>query len=214
MPLYALVAFLFLFIIKKIFMKKNFISIAASVIILSGCSVSKNAQTNQLVNQKSKDARGNEMLIGKCTREALLQAPFKDWFQPNYDAYKVDSFTCTFIKPLLAGKTITLFMGTWCGDSKREVPRVLKMLDCCGFPEKKLTLVMVSNQTDAYKKSPQHEEAGRNIARVPTIIIEEKGNEVGRIIEYPVVSLEKDLLSILQKNNYVPNYNNVKVNAR
>src|SRR4030095_10433075 len=141
-----------------------------------------------------------------CTRTALLQAPFADWFKPNYDSYRVDSFTCNFIRPLLAGKSITIFMGTWCGDSKREVPRVLKMLDCCGFPEKQLQLIMVSNLSDAYKQSPQHEEKGRNIIRVPTIIIEEKGKEVGRIVEFPKTSLEKDMLTILRKESYVPNY--------
>ncbi len=65
---------------------------------------------------------------------------------------------------------------------------------------------MVSNQQDSYKQSPQHEENGRNIIRVPTIIIEDNFKEVGRIVEYPVVSLEKDMLSILRKERYVPNY--------
>ena len=105
-------------------------------------------------------------------------------------------------------------MGTWCGDSRRELPRVLKMLDCCNFPMKNLTMVMVSNKDSLYKKSPQHEEAGKNIVRVPTIIVEQKGIEVGRIIEFPKTSLEKDLLSILRKENYQPNYHNQKVNTR
>ena len=154
------------------------------------------------------------MLLGKCTRAALLQSPFVDWYKPNYDSYHVDSFTCNFIRPLLAGKSITIFLGTWCGDSKREVPRVLKMLDCCGFSSNNLTLIMVSNRDSLYKKSPQHEEVGKNIVRVPTIIIEQKGVEIGRIIEFPKTSLEKDLLSILRKENYQPNYHQVKADAR
>jgi hypothetical protein len=90
------------------------------------------------------------------------------------------------------------------------VPRVLKMLDCCNFPMQNLQLVMVGNADSLYKKSPQHEEAGRNILRVPTIIIEKNGEEVGRIIEFPVLSLEKDLLSILRMENYIPNYHQYK----
>jgi thiol-disulfide isomerase/thioredoxin len=166
------------------------------------CSFSQQSSINQL----SKDANGQPMLLGRCERNALQQAPFNSWFSSNYDAYVVDSFTCTFIKPLLANKTITLFMGTWCGDSKREVPRILKMLDCCGFPSEKITLIMVSNAPDAYKQSPQHEEAGKNIIRVPTILIHENGKEVGRIVESPIASLEKDMLAILQQKGYVPNY--------
>jgi len=195
-------------------MKIHFIIVIISLFTISACTVSKNSSSPVLINQVSKDARGNDMLLGKCTRNALLQAPFADWFKPNYDSYVVDSFTCNFIRPLLADKTITIFMGTWCGDSRRETPRVLKMLDCCNFPTNNLKLVMVGNGDSLYKKSPQHEEAGKNIVRVPTIIIEQKGNEIGRIIEFPITSLEKDLLSILRKEKYQPNYHQLKADAR
>lgn len=195
-------------------MKSYFIIIIITLFTTSSCSVNKNIATPILVNQLAKDSQGNDMLTGKCTRSALLQFPFVNWFKPNYDSYVVDSFTCNFVKPLLAGKSITIFMGTWCGDSKREVPRVLKMLDCCGVSEKDLTLIMVSNKDTLYRKSPQHEEVGRNIVRVPTIIIEQKGVEVGRIVEFPKTSLEKDMLSILRKENYEPNYHDLKANSK
>ena len=195
-------------------MKTYFIIIIISVIAISSCSVSRNSSSPVLVNQISKDSRGNDMLLGKCTRAVLLQSPFADWFKPNYDSYIVDSFTCNFIRPLLANKSITIFMGTWCGDSRREVPRVLKMLDCCGFPMNDLALVMVGNSDSLYKKSPQHEEAGKNIVRVPTIIVEQKNAEIGRIIESPITSLEKDLLAILRKEKYQPNYHQLKAGTR
>lgn len=193
---------------------KTYFIIIVSLFAVCSCSVTKNPVNRGLINQLSKDSRGNDMLLGKCTRSALVQVPFADWFNSNYDSYVVDSFTCNFIRPLLAGKSITIFMGTWCGDSKREVPRVLKMLDCCNFPATNLTLVMVSNKDSLYKKSPQHEEVGKNIVRVPTIIIEQKGAEIGRIIEFPKTSLEKDMLSILRKENYQPNYHQLKADAK
>jgi thiol-disulfide isomerase/thioredoxin len=195
-------------------MKTYFILIIISVFTISSCSVTKNSSSQVLLNQISKDSRGNDMLLGKCTRTALLQSPFTDWFKPNYDSYVVDSFTCNFIRPLLEGKSITIFMGTWCGDSRREVPRLLKMLDCCDFPINNLRLVMVGNSDSLYKKSPKHEEAGKNIVRVPTIIVEQKGAEIGRIIEFPITSLEKDLLAILQKEKYQPNYHQLKADSR
>ncbi|HEX6170951.1 MAG TPA: hypothetical protein VFZ33_14780, partial [Chitinophagaceae bacterium] len=77
-----------------------------------------------------------------------------------------------------------------------------------------LTMIMVSNKDSLYKKSPQHEEAGKNIVRVPTVIIEQKGVEIGRIIEFPIISLEKDLLAILRKEKYQPNYHQLKADAR
>ena len=202
------------FIFKLSIMKTYFIIIIISVVAISSCSVSRNSSSPVLVNQISKDSRGNDMLLGKCTRAVLLQSPFADWFKPNYDSYIVDSFTCNFIRPLLANKSITIFMGTWCGDSRREVPRVLKMLDCCDFPMNDLRLVMVGNSDSLYKKSPQHEEAGKNIVRVPTIIVEQKNAEIGRIIESPITSLEKDLLAILRKEKYQPNYHQLKAGTR
>ena len=195
-------------------MKTYFIIIIISLITISSCSVPRNSSSPVLVNQISKDSRGNDMLLGKCTRAVLLQSPFAEWFKPNYDSYIVDSFTCNFIRPLLANKSIPIFMGTWCGDSRREVPRVLKMLDCCGFPMSDLTLVMVGNSDSLYKKSPQHEEAGKNIVSVPTIIVEQKNAEMGRIIESPITSLEKDLLAILRKEKYQPNYHQLKAGTR
>lgn len=164
------------------------------------------AQTTVLLNQKIKDASGTEQLVGKCSRTSLLMTPYAGWFQKNYADYTVDTATCVFIRPLLQHKRFTIFMGTWCGDSQREIPRLLKMLDCCGVPEERVDLVMVSNAADSYKQSPQHEEKGQNIVRVPTIIVQEHKTEMGRIVEYPVVSLEKDLLRILKMEGYVPNY--------
>ena len=65
-------------------------------------------------------------------------------------------------------------------------------------------------KTDQYKKSPEGEETGKNIQRVPTLIIYHKRKELGRIIESPVVSIEKDLISILKQDGYIPNYANLK----
>jgi hypothetical protein len=174
------------------------------VTILLGLATPTMAQDQP--GQTFTDAAGNKILLGVCPREALLENPFAQWFKTAYDHYTVDTATCVYLAPLLRDKKITLFLGTWCGDSRREVPRLLKILDCCGFPPNQLKLVMVSNQPDMYKQSPGHEEAGLNIRRVPTLIIEGKKQEMGRIIELPVVSLEKDMLRILRKEGYVPNY--------
>ncbi len=193
-------------------MRSYCIILIITLFTISTYSAGQINSSEGFINQIQKDASGN--LLGKCSRVTLLQAPFVDWFKPNYDSYPVDSFTCNFIRPLLAGKTITVFLGTWCGDSKREVPRILKILDCLNFPENDLTLIMVGNQDSLTKKSPQHEEIGRNIVRVPTIIISQNGTEIGRIIEFPKISLEKDVLSILRKENYQPNHHTLKADTR
>jgi len=57
-----------------------------------------------------------------------------------------------------------------------------------------------------YKQSPQHEEAGLNIHRVPTIIFNKNGKEINRIVEHPITTLEEDIQNIITVNNYKPNY--------
>ena len=87
-------------------------------------------------------------------------------------------------------------MGTWCGDSRREVPRMFKILDACHVPAEHIRLVMVDYRGLKYKQSPQHEEQGKDIIHVPDLLVLDRAGEMGRIVESPVVSLEKDLLSI------------------
>jgi tetratricopeptide (TPR) repeat protein len=178
----------------------------AAILVLTSCGTAQNLISTPVQNQIVKNSSGNEVLLGHCSRSCLLQKSFSEWFEKNHNEYKVDSSQIEELGTLLKDKNISIFLGTWCGDSKREVPRMLKILDAVGVSEKQINLVMLSSDDGMYKQSPQHEEAGKNIFRVPTFIISEGKNEIGRIIEFPKQSLEKDLMEILQKKNYAPNY--------
>lgn len=157
-------------------------------------------------NTEIKNANGESMLLGHCELALLLKPAFGQWFSTGFSAYQPDSSFTNQLGSLLKDKQIEIFLGTWCGDSRREVPRMLKMLESSGYDIQKVKLIFVSNAGDTYKQSPQHEEAGKNIKRVPTLILYHNQTEMGRIIEYPVESLEKDLLRILRQEKYVPNY--------
>jgi tetratricopeptide (TPR) repeat protein len=158
------------------------------------------------VNKESKTANGNVMLIGRCTEERLQQAPFDSWFVKNYNDYSVDTINAEKIKSRLKQKKIKIFMGTWCGDSRREVPRMFKILNYCGVKSTQIELIMLDDRDSVYKQSPDHEERGMNIHRVPDFIVFDNKKEIGRIVESPVVSLEKDLGKITDGKGYSPNY--------
>jgi hypothetical protein len=176
-------------------------------------------------NKEIKDEGGKPQLLGKCTRGRLEQAPYDSWFVKNYTDYRVDSVTAGQIRAKLvelpdtgtiSGNThpdkhirLKIFMGTWCGDSQREVPRIFKILDYCGVDSSMVQLIMVSDADSTYKQSPGHEEKGLNIFRVPDLIVLDKGKELGRIVESPVQSLEKDLLALLDGESYIPHYRGV-----
>lgn len=145
-------------------------------------------------------------LLGKIDKIGLEGDNYKSWFTKNHNDYQINTtITNTMISDLKSYK-IKLFMGTWCGDSKKEVPRLYKVLEACNFPMDQLTVVAVSRQADMYKQSPQHEEAGLNIHRVPTVIFYKDGKEVNRIVEHPVKTFEEDIQNIVTVNNYKSNY--------
>lgn len=165
-----------------------------------------NSEAQTTYNIEATDKNGNLFLLGKSTRQRLQQAPFESWFNSNYDTYAIDSATANQVRSLLKGKRFVIFMGTWCGDSRREVPRIYKLLDYCGIPPSQIELVNVDFHDTAYKQSPTHEERGLDIHRVPDLLIYEKDKEIGRVVESPVNSWEKDLLQILQGQAYTPGY--------
>jgi len=87
-------------------------------------------------------------------------------------------------------------MGTWCSDSRREVPNFYKILDKLNYPDNKITLINV----DRKKNGIEIDVSKLNIELVPTFIVYRNNTEIGRIIETPNESLERDLLKILENN--------------
>lgn len=176
-----------------------------TLICLVACVFQKKFRSESLNNQ-STDTRGNIILVGKSTKQRLQEEPFGAWFNKNYSDYKVDSATANILRSKLADKRFVLFMGTWCGDSRQEVPRIYKILDYCKVPDTSIRLINLDVHDSVYKQSPSHEERGLNIHRVPDLLIYENGKEMGRIIERPVISWEKDLLAIVLNQKYQSPY--------
>lgn len=139
------------------------------------------------------------MLLGPQTKNQLLKEPYNEWFGKEHDEYQIDQKAIAELKKeKLNSYNITLVMGTWCEDSHREVPRLFKILEAVGYPENKLTMIAVNRK----KEAPNGEEGPLNIQRVPTIIVQKYGKEIGRIIESPSTGyLERDLVDILKKDN-------------
>ncbi|QEC42701.1 thioredoxin family protein [Pseudobacter ginsenosidimutans] len=190
-------------------MRTNILLCILSIAVISDSCQPKivpASSVSNYVNQIIRDAQGNPDLYGQTTEEGLQQAPFSNWYLPQYNSYTPDSSVLAALRPELRNKTMQIFMATWCGDSKREVPRMLKLLHLCGVPPTAIGIINTGRGDHDYKQSPTHEERGKNIHRVPTFIVYQNGKEINRIVESPVQSLEKDLLSILHREAYVPKY--------
>lgn len=194
-------------------MKKLFIILSATFLVACNSSKEKNKLDKNTSKEMISESRSlgtkekindtvpyedTVMLLGKANRKGFQMDAFKSWFNTGYENYKVDSETLEKLKPLLKDATITVFMGTWCEDSQRETPHFYKILDEANFNESKLTLITVSDE----KTTPQGFEEGKNITNVPTLIFYKNEKELGRIVEYPIESLEKDMLAILSGKEY------------
>jgi tetratricopeptide (TPR) repeat protein len=187
---------------------KNFI-MASAVLLAFACNNHTRPSRTVYQNKEIVNEKGTTLLVGRNAPYMLKQGPYREWFEKNYNSYATDTTSIDQLSTLLKDKTMEIFLGSWCGDSKREVPRMLKILGQAGFDTTRIHLVFVDYTLKAYKQSPQHEERGKNIHHVPTFIIYEKKKELGRIVESPVASLEKDLLAIVKDDNYIPNYKGI-----
>ncbi len=151
----------------------------------------------QDVNRTDIDSTSQkEMLIGKCTYEGLLKnAVFAEACKTEFKYYNVDSASAKAIGEKLDNISILIFMGTWCGDSKEQVPRFFKILNMLNYDAK--SIKYYCNKRGKYADDPYANQF--NIVKIPTFIIIKDGIEIGRIVETPKVSLEKDLLEIVGK---------------
>ena len=162
-------------------------------IILGLFYLSSNAQE---INKKLEDQlKHKQIMLNECSREGLVEFPeFKASYDANYESYKVDSAAALQLSRLMKDKKIKVVLGTWCGDSKFQVPNFLKIADAIKVDEKNVAFIAV----DGAKKAENDLLDGLNIERVPTFIItDKKGKEIGRIVESPKKSLELDLIDIL-----------------
>ena len=153
----------------------------------------------QEVNKKIHDSVHNkDILINACTREGMVTFPeFKELYDPLYAAYMPDAATMIELKKLVKKERIKIVFGTWCSDSKVNVSNFFKVLDALQFKEKNIDIIAV----DGHKKAENGVIDGLDIKMVPTFIIyDNKGKELGRIVEHPKTTLEGDLLAILKNN--------------
>ncbi len=147
---------------------------------------------NKITDEKTK----NEILIGLCNKQGFLETPFTSWFKTEYDAYQPDINIIKQLKPYADKYKTTIIMGTWCSDSRREIPRFLKIMDYAGYSPKTIKIICV----DSKMQTTDTDLTIYKIEKIPTIIISDYTKELGRITETPTKKLESDLLNILQNN--------------
>ena len=124
--------------------------------------------------------------LGDISQAQLLER--HEIFKRNYDAYEVTAG----IDGLPADIKVTILFGTWCHDSEREVPRMLKLLAASGVKEENISLISL----DIRKEELEGRAKALDVRFTPTFIFFSGDIELGRIIERPTVSLRDDVVAI------------------
>ncbi len=163
------------------------------IFLLFTALITLNAFTQDKLNQIVIDEMiDEEILYGYCDREGLTTEPFNEWFQTEYNYYEIDQETLDMVNAeLLVNVEIKVVLGTWCHDSQRELPRFYKIADYLDFDN----YMLIGVNRAKLAKGTEVDEL--NIELVPTFIFYNAGKEIGRIIESPIESLEKDIVEII-----------------
>jgi len=134
-----------------------------------------------------------EVSQGDITKQTLLTT--EQSFSNNYQSYKVSEKDLALIKQWPNGIHFDIYFGSWCHDSEREVPKLLKLLQ----ENKALSYRLIA--LNYRKTEPKGRAKAANVVFTPTVIVKKAGKELGRIIERPNVSLVADIEGFIKKHS-------------
>ncbi len=129
-------------------------------------------------------------LLGACSRDSLET----HWplFQPGFSDLSADALE--FLRSWTDSVHIIIFLGTWCSDSQREVPRFFEIIDSIQNPVFSYQLYGVDRQKwDGVGLASRYQ-----VERVPTVIFLKGQLEIGRVVEKPRSTLEDDWATLLK----------------
>ncbi len=117
------------------------------------------------------------------------------------DRYEPNEAALEFLTSVEDSISIKVIFGTWCHDSKREIPAFIKTMEMAENPKIDIEYIGVNRE----KTDPEGRAEAYNLQYTPTFIIFRAENEIGRIVEESTESIEQDLVQILKSGNFKDN---------
>jgi hypothetical protein len=134
------------------------------------------------------------IIIGQLTWEQWQEhAGWEKYFPKDYMPKKlfvedITSYTNFY------GLHYIIFAGNWCHDTEVALPKIYKLLTMAGVFDRDIQLIGL----DLDKQEPTGFADEFDIERVPTLIVMSGDKEIGRIVETPKKSWDKDLVEIIR----------------
>ncbi len=131
-------------------------------------------------------------LVGEVTREQIEEAK-PEWVAAEVES-EIDTEAALALANVEPDAKLRVYLGTWCGDSRRELARFWRALDETGgmvpFEIEYLAVDRAANR-------PPELEQEVGLKYVPTFIVSRGDEEVGRMVEVSPNGIERDLLGLL-----------------
>lgn len=127
------------------------------------------------------------------TNRAAVEAKHERWKQALADA-KPDAAVAKKLVTAGKGARVVVYLGTWCGDSRREISRLWKAIELGGGkPAFNIQYIALDRDMAApgFTVPPE-------LKYVPTLVVTKGGKELGRIIESAPMGIETALLGLLE----------------
>lgn len=128
----------------------------------------------------------DKFFVGEIKPSKLLTS-FEE-FNEEFTDFNIDEKEIAALKSINEPLEIHVLFGTWCHDSVREVPRLLKLLEHAANNNITTKLIAVD-----YKKTADE---AYDLQYTPTFVVYRNNQEIGRIIERPKQSLAQDIIAM------------------
>lgn len=168
--------------------KKNIISLLCILTF----STMAFAQQNYKVE---KDHSGHKMLVGRLNMPLLANDSAFSWFYTGVNNYEPHEEWVDYIKYYRDSFDVVVFAGTWDTRSQQLLPVFYRIMMSASYPLDRIKLFGVDEQLHTLKEKATK----YKVKKLPTIIIFDKaGEDLGRVEEMPINSVEANLVAILQ----------------
>jgi thiol-disulfide isomerase/thioredoxin len=120
------------------------------------------------------------MFKGLIDKQTLINEPSFYWYATTQNNFQPDSALVQSMRKHQDSTHFILFGGTWCDDTQSILPRFFKLQEMAGISDSCVSFFAVDRNKNSISNVPQ----AFGITRVPTIVLMNRGKEIGRLVEY------------------------------
>ncbi|NVJ60102.1 MAG: thioredoxin family protein [Gammaproteobacteria bacterium] len=161
------------------------------LISIVACSSSHESSGKNISHTIKKPTASIYMAFGTIDGSELLSKYPR--FNNEYEDFSPSENDILKLRKIDTPTKLTVVFGSWCHDSEREVPRIIKLVRQSNNPMIQLNLIAVKHNKQLPEGMPQKYQ----VLYTPTLYLEQNDELVGNIVERPKESWGVHISTIL-----------------